>query len=121
MSNLRLNLKGLMMMALAGAMSIPSQVMSAMRAQNKLDDTSEAERQSHFRSGRSHEEKCIARRGYASLHPNHINRRRRDLQNDFFPRAPSNKTAPNNMSRSAPAGSRWEFGRLVPRDLPTIR
>lgn len=118
MANLRLNLRGLMAMALMGAMSLPGRAIAAMRDQHKLDDTPEAERQSHFRSGRSHQGKCAARRNHQSLHPKHISRSRSEW---FTPLSPDDKTDPNNMSRSAPAGSRWEFGRLVPRDLPTIR
>lgn len=98
MANLRLNMKGLLLAALVGAMSIPGRAMAAMRDQHKLDDTPEAERQSHFRSGRCHAEKCMARRNHASLHPKHVNRR-----------------AGGTGYRAAPNGMRWEFGRLVSR------
>jgi len=117
-------MKGLLLMALAGAMAIPSRVMDAVRAQNTLDTRPEVERQSHFRSGRSHEAKCAARRTYPSLHPKHISRRNNRFGDGFSRselRAVGDKTNPANMSRSAPRGYRWEFGRLVPRDLPSIR
>lgn len=98
MANLRLNLRGLMAMALMGAMSLPGRAIAAMRDQHKLDDTPEAERQSHFRSGRSHAEKCEARRTYASLHPKHVDR-----------------DAGGTGYRAAPFGYRWQNERLVPR------
>ena len=98
MANLRLNMSGLLLAAFAGAMSVPGRALAAMREQHKLDDAPEAKHQIHFRSGRSHAEKCMARRNHASLHPKHVNRR-----------------AGGTGYRSAPNGMRWQNERLVPR------
>ena len=121
MANLRLQMRGLALLAALGtAFSLPGRVLQAIRQPVSARPEASPVPSGNPRSGRGHAAKCEARRRYPSLHPKHINRRN-NRTGDLVARWPSDKSDPRNMSRSAPAGHRWEFGRLVPRDLPPLR